>query len=171
MRWLFVGKRSNNGAKQHGRSETSNKELTDLPLAEAISAVEIVHIGTLQPVPSWRETKINKVIRERATFIHSWTINQSTFIHSFRSDLVPPTNNNKINWIERDVLTHHERVDEEIVVLEGVEGGGGVNAVFVRFAQLQAGDDRSQPTEHHEVEDLHWYDTISEKMRLVISDL
>lgn len=32
------------------------------------------------------------------------------------------------------VVTHHERVDDEVVVLEGVEGGGGRDSVLAGLA-------------------------------------
>lgn len=52
-------------------------------------------------------------------------------------------------------FTHHEGVDEEVVVLEGGEGGGGVDAVLAVLAELEGGDDGAQGPEHHVVEHLH----------------
>lgn len=51
--------------------------------------------------------------------------------------------------------THHEGVDEDVVVLEGVEGGGGGDAVLAALAELQPRHDGGQRAEHDVVEHLH----------------
>ena len=51
--------------------------------------------------------------------------------------------------------THHERIDEEIIVLEGCESGGGDNAILVALAQLQSGHHSRESPEQEKVEQLH----------------
>lgn len=53
------------------------------------------------------------------------------------------------------IFTHHERVNEEVVVLEGIESGGRVDAILVVLAELEGRDDGAESPEHHVVEDLH----------------
>lgn len=53
------------------------------------------------------------------------------------------------------ITGHHERVNEEVVVLEGIESGGRVDAILVVLAELEGRDDGAESPEHHVVEDLH----------------
>jgi hypothetical protein len=53
------------------------------------------------------------------------------------------------------VRTHHERVDEDVVVLEGVEGRGGGDAVLDGLAELQRRHDAGEGAEYEVVEDFH----------------
>lgn len=56
---------------------------------------------------------------------------------------------------EGGVRTHHEGVDEDVVVLEGVEGRGGGDAVLAGLAELQRRHDGGERAEHEVVEHLH----------------
>ena len=51
--------------------------------------------------------------------------------------------------------THHEGVDEDVVVLEGVEGRGGGDAVLAGLAELQRCHDGGEAAEDEVVEHLH----------------
>ena len=51
--------------------------------------------------------------------------------------------------------THHEGVNEDVVVLEGVEGRGGGDAVLAGLAELQRRHDGGERAEHEVVEHLH----------------
>jgi hypothetical protein len=51
--------------------------------------------------------------------------------------------------------THHEGVDEDVVVLEGVEGRGGGDAVLAGLTELQRRHDGGERAEHEVVEHLH----------------
>lgn len=53
------------------------------------------------------------------------------------------------------MITHHERVHQEVVVLERIESGRSVNAVLVGLAELEGRYDSSDTPEHHVVEQLH----------------
>lgn len=55
----------------------------------------------------------------------------------------------------RSKRTHHERVDEEVIVLEGIESRGGSNAIFGPLAQLQSCHHRRESPEQKKVEQLH----------------
>jgi len=48
---LFVGEGADDGAEEHGGSEAGDEEAADVALVEAVLAVEVVHVGALQPVP------------------------------------------------------------------------------------------------------------------------
>ena len=52
-------------------------------------------------------------------------------------------------------FTHHERVDDEVVVFEGIESRRSVDAIFVVLAEFEEGDDGGEAAEDEEVEDLH----------------
>lgn len=58
---------------------------------------------------------------------------------------------------EIEQRTHHERVNEQVIVLKRIESGASIRPILVRFAQLQTGHHRGQTTEHHVVEQLHCY--------------
>lgn len=59
-------------------------------------------------------------------------------------------------WGRGEALrTHHERVDEDVVVLERVEGRGGGDAVLAGLAELQPRHDGGEPAEDEVVEHLH----------------
>ena len=49
---LLVGEGADDGAEEHGGSEAGDEEAADVALVEAVLAVEVVHVGPLQPVPS-----------------------------------------------------------------------------------------------------------------------
>jgi hypothetical protein len=51
--------------------------------------------------------------------------------------------------------THHEGVDEDVVVLEGVEGGGCGDAVLAALAELEPRHHGGERAEHQVVEHLH----------------
>jgi hypothetical protein len=53
------------------------------------------------------------------------------------------------------VRTHHEGVDEDVVVLEGVEGRGGGDAVLAGLAELQRRHDAGEGAEYEVVEEFH----------------
>lgn len=59
---LFISQRPNNCPKQHRGPKTSNKQLPNVPLPITILTVEVVHIRTLQPVPSHHKRVDEKVI-------------------------------------------------------------------------------------------------------------
>jgi len=99
---LLICEGSDDGAEEHGGAEAGDEEAADVALVEAVLAVEVVHVGPLQPVPR-----------------------------------------------------HHEGVDEDVVVLEGVEGRGGGDAVLAGLAELQRRHDGGERAEHEVVERLH----------------
>ena len=49
---LLVGEGADDGAEEHGGAEAGDEEAADVALVEAVLAVEVVHVGPLQPVPS-----------------------------------------------------------------------------------------------------------------------
>jgi hypothetical protein len=51
--------------------------------------------------------------------------------------------------------THHEGVDEDVAVLEGVECGRGGDAVLAALAELEPRHDGGERGEHRVVERLH----------------
>lgn len=56
----------------------------------------------------------------------------------------------------RSEITHHERVDDEVIVLEGIESRSGVDSVLVVLAQLHYRHHRPQSTENQVVKYLHF---------------
>lgn len=54
------------------------------------------------------------------------------------------------------MYTHHERVNDEVIVLEGIESRGGVNSIFVAFSELESCHHHCQPPKHQEVKHLHF---------------
>ena len=56
---------------------------------------------------------------------------------------------------KRNPLTHHERVDEQVIVFERIESWRRINPILVTFAELQRRHHRGQAAEHHIVENLH----------------
>lgn len=58
---------------------------------------------------------------------------------------------------DRSGSTHHEGVDDDVVVLEGVEGGGGGDAIFAGLAELQQRHHHRQPSEEEAVQRLHFF--------------
>ena len=57
----------------------------------------------------------------------------------------------------REICTHHEGIDKEVVVLEGIECGRGVDSVLVALAQFQSCHNRGQTTKHRVEEQLHFH--------------
>jgi len=49
---LLICEGSDDGAEEHGGAEAGDEEAADVALVEAVLAVEVVHVGPLQPVPS-----------------------------------------------------------------------------------------------------------------------
>jgi hypothetical protein len=49
---LLICEGSDDGAEEHGGAEAGDEEAADVALVEAVLAVEVVHVGALQPVPS-----------------------------------------------------------------------------------------------------------------------
>lgn len=53
------------------------------------------------------------------------------------------------------IRTHHERVNEKVIVLEGIESGGRIDPVLVGFGELESCNNKRQCSKHQEVENLH----------------
>lgn len=71
-----------------------------------------------------------------------------------------------------NVRTHHERVHKKVIVLEGIESGGGVDSVPVVFSQLDSCNYGTQSPKNEIVEDLHCWREIRKKLqssKLVVS--
>ena len=48
-------------------------------------------------------------------------------------------NGSRSGWkLKIRIRTHHERVNEKVIVLEGIESGGRIDPVLVGFAELQS---------------------------------
>jgi hypothetical protein len=131
---LFVGEGADDGAEEHGGSEAGDEEAADVALVEAVLAVEVVDVGALQPVPGCTNPSQPSPFRTTTAF----------------ADL-----NEERNKRREGGRTHHEGVDEDVVVLEGVEGGGGGDAVLAALAELEPRHDGGQRAEHDVVEHLH----------------
>lgn len=54
-------------------------------------------------------------------------------------------------------LTHHERINKKVIVLEGIESRRGGDSIFVIFAQLHCCHHCSQSTKHQIVENFHFW--------------
>jgi hypothetical protein len=54
--------------------------------------------------------------------------------------------------------THHEGINEKVIVLEGIEGRRSVDSIFVVLAELESCHNSAQSSEHHVVEQLHCRD-------------
>jgi hypothetical protein len=131
---LFVGEGADDGAEEHGGSEAGDEEAADVALVEAVLAVEVVDVGALQPVPGCTNPSQPSPFRTTTAF----------------ADL-----NEEPNKRREGGRTHHEGVDEDVVVLEGVEGGGSGDAVLAALAELEPRHDGGQRAEHDVVEHLH----------------
>jgi len=67
---LFVGEGADDGAEEHGGSEAGDEEAADVALVEAVLAVEVVHVGALQPVPGCTNPSRPVPFEARATSNH-----------------------------------------------------------------------------------------------------
>jgi len=132
---LLVGEGADDGAEEHGGSEAGDEEAADVALVEAVLAVEVVDVGPLQPIPGC-------------------TTNPSKGIDSIHSQIYL-SNLNQGREGGTTLRTHHEGVDEDVVVLEGVEGGGGGDAVLAALAELEPRHDGGERAEDDVVEHLH----------------
>lgn len=135
---LLVGEGADDGAEEHGGSEAGDEEAADVALVEAVLAVEVVDVGPLQPIPGC-------------------TTNPSKGIDSIHSQIYL-SNLNQGREGGTALRTHHEGVDEDVVVLEGVEGGGGGDAVLAALAELEPRHDGGERAEDDVVVRLHgWW--------------
>ena len=60
-------------------------------------------------------------------------------------------------WFLELWLTHHERINKKVIVLEGTESRCGGDSIFVIFAQLHCCHHCSQSTKHQIVENFHFW--------------
>lgn len=65
--------------------------------------------------------------------------------------------------IVRSNGTHHEGVNKEIVVLEGIKSRGSVNAISAGFAELQDSHHSGESPKNEKVEELHCRSTGGER--------
>jgi hypothetical protein len=70
---LLVGEGADDGAEEHGGAEAGDEEAADVALVEAVLAVEVVHVGPLQPIPGCTNPSASAgtATRTTTTFIHS----------------------------------------------------------------------------------------------------
>ena len=150
---LLIREGSDDGAEEHGGTEAGDEEAADVALVEAVLAVEVVHVGPLQPVPSCtihppehnnvRDHQTPPALRPQSRSGGRSAATRRGFEGGTR------------NQESGGRRTHHEGVDEDVVVLEGVEGRGGGDSVLAGLAELQRRHDGGERAEHEVVERLH----------------
>ena len=57
---------------------------------------------------------------------------------------------------EGERFTHHERVNEKVIVLEGIESWRGIDSVLAVLAQLHRCHHSADSTENQVIENLHF---------------
>jgi hypothetical protein len=71
---LLIGERSDDGTEEHGGPEPGDEEPADVTLVEAVLAVQVVHVGPLQPVPSCNHLPQRNIVRNHQTHRHCTSI-------------------------------------------------------------------------------------------------
>lgn len=106
--------------------------------------------------PTQPTRKAKKIAKNQIqTTIYAQTKSQSKQSNALEEDLAGKEEKHR-SKVENGEYTHHERINNKIIVFEGIESCGGVDSIFVGLAQLKSCHHRTQCPKHHIEEQLHF---------------